>query len=58
MKEFVIMKRLVDRKRKSDNQCVDIRFFEGYPRSAYVGALFRAIKDIERGSIRDIEAEE
>ncbi|HOP40449.1 MAG TPA: hypothetical protein PLI53_05350 [Geobacteraceae bacterium] len=51
------MKRLVDRKQKSDNQCVDIRFFEGYTRSAYLGALYRAIRDIERGAIKDIEAE-
>jgi len=57
LKRFPAMKRLVDRKQKSDNQCVDIRFFEGYTRSAYLGALYRAIRDIERGAIKDIEAE-
>jgi len=52
------MKRLVDRKDKSESQCVDIRFFEGYPRSAYLGALFRAIRDVRNGMLRDIEGEE
>lgn len=52
------MKRLVDRKQKTENQCIDIRFFEGHPRSAYLGALFRAIRDVRNGMLRDIETGE
>jgi len=51
-------RRLIKRREQVDTQAVEIRFLKGFPRQAYIGALFRAIRDIERGALKDFEIEQ
>lgn len=47
----------IDKQFQKDRQCVKVRFVEGFSRQRYIGALFRLIRDVERGALRDIETD-
>jgi hypothetical protein len=53
------MRRSTQRRNYHDNQqCIAIRYFPGFSRGKYLSALFRQIRDLNNGLLRDIESDD